>query len=141
MDNYKSYELAYQESMTDPEGFWLGAASGLDWDVKPERAWTEGAGWFAGGVLNSCHNAVDRHVAAGNGDRTAVIYESPVTGQTRAFSYAELLDQVARTAGMLAGLGVAKGDRVVIYMPMIPETLFAMLARARLGAPQPRGAD
>ncbi len=134
MDNYKSYELAYQESMTDPEGFWLGAASGLDWDVKPERAWTEGAGWFAGGVLNSCHNAVDRHVAAGNGDRTAVIYESPVTGQTRAFSYAELLDQVARTAGMLAGLGVAKGDRVVIYMPMIPETLFAMLACARLGA-------
>jgi propionyl-CoA synthetase len=94
----------------------------------------QAGGWFADGILNTCHNAIDRHVEAGRGEQTAVIYESPVTGQTRHFSYAELRDEVARVAGMLAGLGVAKGDRVVIYMPMIPETLFAMLACARIGA-------
>ena len=134
MDKHKGYDRAYQESMNDPEAFWLDAATSVEWDVPPARAWTEGAGWFAGAMLNTCHNAVDRHVAAGNGDRAAVIYESPVIGQTRTYSYVELRDQVAVTAGMLAKLGVVKGDRVVIYMPMIPETLFAMLACARLGA-------
>lgn len=134
MDKHKGYDRAYQESMNDPEAFWLDAATSVEWGVPPARAWTEGAGWFAGAMLNTCHNAVDRHVAAGNGDRAAVIYESPVTGQTRTYSYVELRDQVAVTAGMLAKLGVVKGDRVVIYMPMIPETLFAMLACARLGA-------
>ena len=90
--------------------------------------------WFAGGRLNTCWNAVDRHVAAGRGERVALIWDSPVTGQSRHFSYLELRDEVARLAGVLASLGVAKGDRVLIYMPMVPEAAFAMLACARIGA-------
>lgn len=133
-DGVTRYQQAYAASMADPETFWLEAAQALDWVEQPTRAWTAEGGWFADGVLNTCHNAVDRHVAAGRGDQPAVIYESPVTGQRRSISYAELLDQVSRTAGMLARLGVTKGDRVVIYMPMIAETLFAMLACARIGA-------
>jgi len=128
------YDDHYARSHSDPEDFWLKAAEALDWESPPSRAWSATGGWFPDGVLNSCHNAVDRHVAAGRGDDIAVIYESPVTGQRRSFSFAELRDHVARTAGMLARLGVGKGDRVVIYMPMIPETLFAMLACARIGA-------
>ena len=128
------YEEQYEASMADGDGFWLKAAKAIDWQVPPATGWTEGQGWFADGALNTCHNALDRHVIAGHGARTAMIYESPVTGTTRHYSYAELLDHVARTAGMLQGLGVEKGDRVVIYMPMIPETVFAMLACARLGA-------
>jgi propionyl-CoA synthetase len=130
----RTYSDAYAHSVTDPEAFWLKAAEALDWDAPPPQGWTEGQGWFAGGRLNTCHNAVDRYVAAGRGSDVAVIYESPVTGTRRSISYAELQDSVARTAGMLAARGVAKGDRVVIYMPMIPETLFAMLACARIGA-------
>ncbi|QIG80408.1 AMP-binding protein [Stakelama tenebrarum] len=128
------YPATYDKSRSDREGFWLDAAETIEWDVAPSKAWDESRGWFGDGMLNSCYNAVDRHVAAGHGDRTAVIYDSPVTDTIRHISYAELQDQVARTAGMLAGEGVGKGDRVVIYMPMIPETLFAMLACARIGA-------
>lgn len=130
----EAFREATQSSCEDPEGFWLKASRSIDWIEPPSRAWTEEAGWFADGVLNSCYNAVDRHVAAGRGDQPAVIYDSPVTDTIRTYSYSELLDHVERTAGMLAKLGVGKGDRVVIYMPMIPETLFAMLACARLGA-------
>jgi len=133
-DDITGYQQAYAASIADPESFWLAAAERLDWIGKPSAAWREGAGWFADGVLNTCHNAVDRHVTAGRGDQPAVIYESPVTGQRRVIDYAELLDAVSRTAGMLSRLGVGKGDRVVIYMPMIPETMFAMLACARIGA-------
>lgn len=128
------YEDHYARSQTDPESFWLAAAKALAWVRAPRRAWTPEQGWFADGLLNSCYNAVDRHVDAGLGGDTALLYESPVTAQRRRFSFAELQDQIARTAGMLASLGVAKGDRVVIYMPMIPEALFAMLACARIGA-------
>jgi propionyl-CoA synthetase len=128
------YDRHYTSSHADPEAFWLEAAAALDWSRPPSRAWSAEAGWFPDGELNSCHNAVDRHVAAGRGEEIAVIHESPVTGGRRSFSYVELRDHVARTAGMLARLGVGKGDRVVIYMPMIPETLFAMLACARIGA-------
>lgn len=128
------YEQTYAESLTDPDAFWLKAAEAIDWIEAPQTGWSEGKGWFADGKLNSCYNAVDRHVVAGRGDATAVIHESPVTGTRQRFSFDELLDAVARTAGMLAALGVGKGDRVVIYMPMIPETLFAMLACARIGA-------
>jgi propionyl-CoA synthetase len=129
-----SYDEVRAASLADPDAFWLGAAAAIDWDTPPDRGWVEGEGWFTGARLNTCRNAVDRHVEAGRGGDTAVIYESPVTGTRRLISFAELRDAVARTAGMLAALGVTKGDRVVIYMPMIPETLFAMLACARLGA-------
>ena len=128
------YNEIYQESIADPGGFWLSAASELDWTAQPTSGWTAQDGWFGDGILNTCHNAVDRHVKAGHGQRDAIIYESPVTGASIIYSYAELLDVVSRTAGMLANLGVGKGDRVIIYMPMIPETVFAMLACARIGA-------
>jgi len=128
------YKAAYDASFADPDGFWLEAAKAVDWDTMPDTGWTDGEGWFADGVMNTCHNAVDRHVAGGRADQPAIIYESPVTDRTTTYTFAEVQDHVARTAGMLAGLGVQKGDRVVIYMPMIPETAFAMLACARIGA-------
>src|SRR5690606_34725509 len=104
------YESHYKASLADPDAFWLEAAKAIDWDEPPTRGWVSGAGWFAGATLNSCYNAVDRHVAAGRGDDTAVIYESPVTGAQRRISFGELACEVARTAGMLADLGVGKGD-------------------------------
>ena len=129
-----AYTAAWKASIDDPQGFWLDAAKALDWAVAPEAGWTEADGWFPGGQLNTCHNTVDRHVAAGRGDAAALIYDSPVTGTIATFSYSELLEEVGRVAAMLASLGVSKGDRVVIYMPMVPQTVFAMLACARLGA-------
>jgi len=128
------YDEVYHASIADPDAFWLNAASALDWERAPTLGWDAERGWFADGIVNTCYNAVDRHVNAGRGDQVAVIYESPVTDQSRRFSYAQLLEEVAQIAGMLVGLGVGKGDRVVIYMPMIPETVFAMLACARIGA-------
>ena len=127
------FNQIYARSLDDPEGFWLDAAKAIDWDVAPSRA-HEGGRWFPGAALNSCFNAVDRHVEAGNGDRMALIYDSPVTGAKARFTYSELQREVALVAGMLVGQGVTKGDRVIIYMPMIPETVFAMLACARIGA-------
>lgn len=123
------------QAAANPEGFWLEAAKGLDWAKFPEIP-HDGNGdiWFPDGTLNTCYNAVDRHVEAGRGDATALIYESPITGRAASFTFAELQDRVARTAGMIAAQGVGKGDRVIIYMPMVPEAVFAMLACARLGA-------
>lgn len=129
-----AYVADYAASLADPDAYWLNAAAALEWDTAPAKGWSDGEGWFADGVMNTCHNAVDRHVAAGRGVQAALIYESAATGVTRTYTYADLKDHVARTAGMLSNLGVTKGDRVVIYMPMIPETVFAMLACARLGA-------
>ncbi|MCJ2185704.1 AMP-binding protein [Novosphingobium beihaiensis] len=129
-----AYKAAWQASIDNPQGFWLEAAKALDWAQAPASGWSEADGWFPGGQINTCHNAVDRHVAAGRGDAKALIYDSPVTGTVQTFTYAELLEEVGRVAAMLAALGVTKGDRVVIYMPMIPQTVFAMLACARLGA-------
>ena len=132
------YNEIYRRSLDDPEGFWAEAAEAIDWDRRWDRvidaAAQPAARWFSGGMLNTCHNALDRHVAAGIGDRTALIYDSPVTGAQRRFTYAELTDRVARFAGALASRGVGRGDRVVIYMPMVPEAAIAMLACARLGA-------
>src|SRR6516165_10658886 len=132
------YPSVYAESLADPEKFWLEAAKLLDWITPPQTGFIQRddgmADWFPDGVLNVCDNAVDRHVRAGKGARPALIYDSAMTGTIRQFSYKELQEQVAQTAGMLAALGVGKGDRVLIYMPMIPETIFAMLACARLGA-------
>ncbi|MDE8653915.1 AMP-binding protein [Novosphingobium album (ex Liu et al. 2023)] len=130
----EAYRRAWQASIDDPEAFWGQAARAIDWIVPPTRAYDAAQGWFAGGTLNTCHNAIDRHVAAGRGEVTALVYDSPVTGTVRAFSYAQLLEEVGRVAAMLGALGVTKGDRVVLYMPMVPETVFAMLACARLGA-------
>src|SRR5215210_5368235 len=131
-------ERIYRRSLEDREGFWADAARAIDWDREPERVLDDSEPpfyhWFAGGELNTCHNALDRHVAGGRADETALVYDSPVTGTVQTFTYAELLDRVARLAGVLATLGVGKGDRVVVYMPMVPEAVFCMLACARLGA-------
>ncbi len=132
------YELVYEQSIRDPEGFWSEVAEGIDWEKKWDRVLDDSRPpfyrWFAGGVLNTCYNALDRHVIAGRGEQAALIYDSPVTGTLRRFSYAELRDLVARFAGALRDRGIAKGDRVVIYMPMVPEAVIAALACARIGA-------
>jgi propionyl-CoA synthetase len=132
------YEEAFRRSIDDPEGFWGEAAGAVDWYREPARILDDANPpfhrWFAGGELNTCHNALDRHVEGGRAEQPALVYDSPVTGTVRRFTYRELLDQVASFAGVLARLGVRKGDRVVVYMPMIPEAVIAMLACARLGA-------
>ena len=132
------YDSLHAASLADPEGFWMAAAGAIDWASPPTHAFDPDAGaygrWFPDATLNACHNAVDRHVAAGRGDQAAILYDSPVAGEKRRITYAALRDAVATLAGVLADLGVARGDRVVIYMPMVPEALFAMLACARLGA-------
>jgi propionyl-CoA synthetase len=132
------YADVYAAWKADPEGFWMEAAEAIDWDRKPSRALNAEKAplyeWFTDALVNTCWNAVDRHVKAGHGDRTAIIYDSPVTGKKARLSYAELQDKVARLGGALAARGVVKGDRVIIYMPMVPEALVAMLACARIGA-------
>jgi propionyl-CoA synthetase len=133
-----TYAEIHARSRRDPEGFWAEIAQGIDW-IRPwdkvlDMAAKPAARWFVGGELNTCWNAIDRHVAAGNGERVAVIYDSPVTGTIAKFTYAQMRDKVAAFAGLLASKGVVKGDRVIIYMPMVPEALVAMLACARLGA-------
>jgi propionyl-CoA synthetase len=132
------YRQVYERSMADPEGFWRDAAAGIDWVRPPERILDDSAApiyrWYPDAELNTCYNALDRHVEGGRGERDALIYDSPVTGVVRAYTYRALRDQVAVFAGALRRLGVARGDRVVIYMAMVPETVVAMLACARLGA-------
>ncbi len=132
------YRTTYQRSIDDPDAFWAEAARAVDWRRPPTTVLDRGDApfyrWFPDGVLNTCENALDRHVAAGAGDRTALVYDSPVTGTTRTYTYSQLLDEVATFAGALASLGVVKGDRVVVYLPMVPEAVVAMLACARLGA-------
>ena len=133
-----SYDELYSRSISDPEGFWGEVAQSIHWDKPWDRVLDDSNPpfyrWFAGGELNTCYNALDRHVEAGRGDQAALIYDSPVTGTKRTYSYSELRDEVARFAGVLAGLGVTKGDRVIVYMPMVPEAPISMLACARLGA-------
>ena len=132
------YHDAYTRSLADPEGFWDEAADAITWDVRPPRVFDAGnrefPAWFAGGKMNTCYNAVDRHVEGGRAEQTALIYDSPLTGTVATWTFAELRDEVARVAGALHGLGVVAGDRVIIYMPMVPEAVFAMLACARIGA-------
>jgi propionyl-CoA synthetase len=132
------YQATYTRSITEPEAFWADAAAAVLWRRPPTRVLDDSRPpfyrWFPDGELNTCENALDRHVAAGHGDRTALVYDSPVTGTKRTYTYAELLAEVATFAGALASLGVGKGDRVVIYLPMVPEAVIAMLACARLGA-------
>ncbi|MEH3118534.1 MAG: propionyl-CoA synthetase [Methylorubrum populi] len=133
-----TYAAIHAASLEDREDFWLKAAQALDWDAAPTRAFDPDLGvygrWFPDARLNVCRNAVDRHAEGGRGDQAAIIHDSPVTGVKRTITYHELRDAVAVLAGLLADLGVSKGDRVVIYMPMVPEALFGMLACARIGA-------
>ncbi len=133
-----SYKDVYEGWKADPEGFWMQAAEAVDWIEKPSRALDDSSApfyrWFADAVCNTCWNAIDRHVAAGRGEQAALIHDSPITGTTTTITYAELLERVARLAGALAARGVTKGDRVIIYMPMVPEAAEAMLACARIGA-------
>ncbi len=133
-----NYRESYRRSLEDPEGFWGEAAQALDWDKPWDRVLDDSNKpfyrWFSGGRINTCHNAVDRHVENGRADQAAIIYDSPVTGSQRSISYRELKDQVAAFAGALRDQGVERGDRVIVYMPMVPEALVAMLACARIGA-------
>ncbi len=133
-----AYAAAYEQSISDPTTFWGNAAKAIEWITEPPTVLDDSNPpfyrWFRGGSLNTCFNALDRHVRDGRGDQAALIYDSPVTGTVQTFAYAELLDKVATFAGALASLGVEKGDRVVVYMPMVPEAVVAMLACARLGA-------
>lgn len=132
------YNQIHARSLSDPDGFWGEAAEDITWIKRWDKVLDDSNApfyrWFTGGVLNTCYNAVDRHVEAGRGAQAAIIYDSPVTKTVQTITYAELQDQVARFAGALRAQGVEKGDRVILYMPMIPQSLVAMLACARLGA-------
>ncbi len=133
-----SYESVYGRSLADPEGFWAEAASDIHWFKRWDRVLDDRHKpfyrWFPGGELNTCYNALDRHVEAGRGEQPALIHDSAMTGVVRTYSYARLRDEVARCAGMLVAQGVQTGDRVLLYMPMVPEAAIAMLACARIGA-------
>mgnify|MGYP000158391555 CR=1 FL=1 len=135
---HMSYQSEYDRSVQDPEGFWLEKSQLIDWVTPPKVGLandTHGIErWFPDGTLNTCYNAIDRHVESGRGQQVAVYYDSPVTETKEAITYKDLQSRVAKCAGMLAGLGVTTGDRVVIYMPMVPEALVSMLACARIGA-------
>jgi propionyl-CoA synthetase len=132
------YLTTYERSISDPEGFWGEQAGLVDWIRKPERVLDDSRPpfyrWFPDATLNTCYNALDRHVVAGHADRTALVYDSAVAHTQATFTYAQLLEEVAAFGGVLRTLGVGKGDRVVIYLPMIPEAVVAMLACARIGA-------
>jgi propionyl-CoA synthetase len=133
-----SYKAEYQRSMDDPEGFWREKAQDLKWFKFPENILSKDEHgidhWFEDGEMNTAYMALDYHIEQGRGDQAALIYDSPVTDTKKQYTYTELRDEVAKAAGMLKDLGVEKGDRVIIYMPMIPEAVIAMLAVARLGA-------
>ncbi|MGI8751860.1 MAG: propionyl-CoA synthetase [Acidimicrobiales bacterium] len=133
-----TYADLYRRSLDDPESFWLETAQAIDWAETPTRALDGSADpffrWFPDGRLNTCYNALDRHVDAGHGARTALIWDSAVTSAKASYTYRELTDDVARFAGVLAELGVEAGDRVIVYLPMIPQAVITMLACARLGA-------
>ncbi len=133
-----AYKDIYDSWKADPEAFWMQASEAIDWTRKPSKALFDDNAplyeWYNDGLVNTCYNAVDRHVESGHGEQTAIIYDSPITQTKREISYVELRNRVATLAGALRAKGVEKGDRVIIYMPMIPEALEAMLACTRLGA-------
>ena len=132
------FDEVYNRSLADPEGFWSEAAEAIHWEKKWDTLIDDSNPpfyrWFAGAECNTCYNAVDRHVEEGRADQLAVIYDSPITGSKKTFTYRELQTEVAKCAGVLKKHGVAKGDRVIVYMPMVPEAVISMLACARLGA-------
>src|SRR5579863_4031426 len=136
-DNSRYHEV-HARSLRDPEGFWGEAAREIDWIKPAEKIFDSALGlygrWFAGAIVNTCYNALDRHVERGRAEQLALIHDSPLTGRVTKFTYAELLDEVKTLAGVMTDFGVTKGDRVIIYMPMVPEAVVAMLACARIGA-------
>ena len=133
-----SYKKVYNSWKNDPEAFWMTAADAIDWVTKPSKALFADRAplyeWFSDSEVNTCYNAVDRHVLNGRGDQKAIIYDSPMTGTKYSITFSELLEKVAVLAGALTNNGISKGDRVIIYMPMIPEGIISMLACARIGA-------
>jgi propionyl-CoA synthetase len=133
-----AYQNVFDLSMEDSETFWSEAATGIVWDKPWEKVLDDTNApfyrWFTGGELNTCENAVDRHVKAGYGEQPAIIYDSPAAGEKRVYTYADLQQKTAQLAGALKACGITQGDRVIIYMSMVPEAVFAMLACARLGA-------
>ncbi len=133
-----TYHETYAYWKRDPEGFWAEAAHAIDWSKTWTSVFDPDQGvygqWFTGAECNTCYNAVDRHVQGGRGEQAAVIYDSPLSGEKKTITYRELLSEVSALAGVLQELGVSKGDRVIIYMPMVPEAMFSMLACARIGA-------
>src|SRR6476469_7733800 len=132
------YHAVHARSLADPEGFWGEAAREIDWIEPAKKVFDPSMGlygrWFAGAVVNTCHNALDRHVANGRADQIALIHDSPLAGGITKFTYAQMLDEVKTLAAVMQDFGVAKGDRVILYMPMVPEAMIAMLACARIGA-------
>ena len=139
------YHDVYDRWQRDPLGFWGEAAQDIDWIETPRQVFDPKAGiygrWFSDGVCNTCWNAVDRHVLAGRGEQAAIIYDSPLAGQKRVLSYERLQVETRVLASILRDLGVAKGDRVVLYMPMVPEAVIAMLALVRASAPSIRSSS
>ena len=138
IQNNSRYHEVHARSLSDPEGFWAEAAREIDWIEPAKKIFDPSMGaygrWFAGGVVNTCYNALDRHVANGRADQVALIHDSPLTNTISKFTYAEMLKEVQTLAAVMADFGVAKGDRVILYMPLVPEAVFAMLACARIGA-------
>src|ERR1700745_2081223 len=132
------YHEIHARSLRDPEGFWGEAARDIDWIDPARKIFDPSQGlygrWFTGAVVNSCYNALDRHVAGGRADQLALIHDSPLSGSQTRLTYAELLNEVKTLAAIMADFGVAKGDRVILYMPMVVKAVFAMLACARIGA-------
>src|SRR5437762_2530794 len=134
----RRYHELHARSLADPEGFWAEPSREIAWIEPAKKVFDPSAGaygrWFTGGVVNTCHNALDRHVAGGRASQVALIHDSPLTGSITKFTYAELLAEVKTLAAIMQDFGVAKGDRVILYMPMVPEAVVAMLACARIGA-------
>ncbi len=132
------YAEVHARSLREPEGFWGEAAREIDWIEPAKKVFDPSMGlygrWFAGGVVNTCYNALDRHVAGGRADQVALIHDSPLTNSVTKFTYAELLHEVTTLAAVMQDFGVVKGDRVILYMPMVPQAMVAMLACARIGA-------
>src|SRR5438046_834265 len=138
VQNNSRYHEVHARSLADPEGFWAEAAREIDWIEPAKKTFDPAMGiygrWFAGAKVNTCYNALDRHVAGGRADQVALIHDSPLQGKTTKFTYAEMLHEVKTLAAIMADFGVARGDRVILYMPMVPEAVVAMLACARIGA-------
>src|ERR1019366_1583804 len=132
------YQEAHARSLRYPEGFWGEAAREIDWIEPARKVFDPSMGlygrWFAGAVVNTCYNALDRHVAGGRANQLALIHDSPLAGSVTRLTYAEMLHEVKTLAAVMQDFGVAKGDRVILYMPMVPEAMIAMLACARIGA-------
>ena len=134
----KKFNDIYQNSLKNPENFWQEVSNDIFWFKKPTKILNKSNPpfykWFEDGVTNTCYNALDIHIDQGRGDKLALIYDSPITGNKKQFTYKELREKVSKFAGALKNQGVDKGDRVIIYMPMIPEAVIAMLACGRIGA-------